>query len=47
VGIVACMGRRDVYRILMGKPDGKRPLGRLRHRQEHKIKTDLKYTGWE
>jgi hypothetical protein len=29
--------------ILMGKPEGKRPLGRPRHRQEHKIKTDLKY----
>jgi hypothetical protein len=31
-GHVARMGvRRDVYRVLVGKPDGKRPLGRPRH----------------
>jgi hypothetical protein len=30
-GNVACMGdRRDVYRILVGRPDGKRPIGRPR-----------------
>jgi hypothetical protein len=33
--------RRDVYRILMRKPGGKRPLGRLRHRWEDNIKNDL------
>ena len=33
VGHVACMGeRRGVYRVLVGKPEGKRPLGRPRHR---------------
>jgi len=33
--------RRGVYRILVGKPEGKRPLGRPRHRWEDNIKTDL------
>jgi len=37
-GHVARMGR-DVYRILVGKPEGKRPLGRLRRRWEN-IKVD-------
>ena len=42
VGRVACMGaRRDVYRILVGKPEGKRPLGRPSHRWEDNIKMDL------
>jgi hypothetical protein len=32
-GHVACMGdRRDEYRILMGRPEGKRPLGSFRRR---------------
>jgi hypothetical protein len=32
-GHVACMGeRKDVYRVLVGKAEGKRPLGRTRHR---------------
>jgi hypothetical protein len=33
--------RRDVYRVLVGKPKGKRPLGRPRHRWEDNIKMDL------
>jgi len=34
-GLVARMGeKRGVYRVLVGKPDGKRPLGRPRHRWE-------------
>jgi hypothetical protein len=33
--------RRDVYRILMGKPEGKRPLGRPRRSWEDNIKIDL------
>ena len=33
--------RRDVYRILVGKPEGKRPLGRPRHKWEDNIKMDL------
>jgi hypothetical protein len=31
---------RGVYRVLMGKPEGKRPLGRPRHRWEDNIKAD-------
>jgi hypothetical protein len=42
VGHVAHMGeRRDIYRVLVGKPEIKRPLGRPRHRWEN-IKMDLK-----
>jgi hypothetical protein len=33
--------RRGVYRVLVRKPEGKRPLGRLRRRWEDNIKTDL------
>jgi hypothetical protein len=36
------MGKgRDVYRILVGKPEGKRPLGRHRRRWEDNIKVDF------
>ena len=39
---MACMGeRRDVHRVLVGKPEGKRPLGRPRRRWEDNIKMDL------
>jgi len=42
VGHVARMGeRRVVYRVLVGKPEGKRPLGRRRRRWEDNIKMDL------
>jgi hypothetical protein len=45
---MACMGeKRNVYRVLMGKPERKRPLGRLRHRWEDGIRTDLREIGWE
>jgi len=41
-GHVACMGeRRGIYRVLVGKPEGKTPLGRPRHRWEDNIKMDL------
>jgi hypothetical protein len=33
--------RRGVYRVLMGKPEGKRPLGRVRRKLEDNIKMDL------
>jgi hypothetical protein len=33
--------KRNVYRLLVGKPEGKRPLGRLRHRWMDNIKIDL------
>jgi len=37
--------RRSVYRILVGKPEGKTPLGRPRRRREDNIKTDLQKVG--
>ena len=41
-----CMGeRRDVYRALVGQLEGKRPLGRPRHRWEGDIKMDLQEVG--
>jgi hypothetical protein len=33
---------RGVYRVLVGRPEGKRPLGRPRCRWEHNIKMDLR-----
>jgi hypothetical protein len=46
-GHVACMReKRNAYRILVGKPEGKRPLGRLRHRWEDNIEMDLREIGW-
>ena len=45
-GHVACMGEwRGVYRVLVGKPEGKRPLGRPRRRWEDNIKIDLQEVG--
>ena len=38
-------GKRSAYRVLMGKPDGKRPLGRQRRRWEDNIKMDLQEVG--
>jgi hypothetical protein len=37
--------RRVVHRVLVGKPEGKRPLGRLRRRWEENIKMDLQEEG--
>jgi hypothetical protein len=37
---------KNVYRILVGKPEGKRPLGRARHRWKGNMKVDLRYIGW-
>jgi hypothetical protein len=38
--------KRKVYRILVGKPEGKRPLGRPRHRWVDIIKMDFRELGW-
>jgi hypothetical protein len=46
-GHVARMGeRRSAYRIMVGKPEGKRPLRRPRRRWEDHIKMDLREIGW-
>ena len=46
-GHVAHMGEaRGMYRILVGKPEGKRALGRPRHRWEDNIKMDLQEVEW-
>jgi hypothetical protein len=37
--------KRNVYRLLVGKPEGKRPLGRPRRRWMDNIKTDLLQIG--
>jgi hypothetical protein len=37
---------RNVYRALMGKPEGKRPLGRPRRRWENGISMDIREIGW-
>jgi hypothetical protein len=45
-GHVARMGEdRGVHRVLVGKPEGKRPLGRPRHRSEDNIKMGLQEVG--
>ena len=45
-GHIVRMGeRRGVYRVLVGKREGKRPLGRLRHRWEDNIKMDVQEVG--
>ena len=36
---------RGVHRVLVGKPEGKRPLGRPRRRREDNIKMDLQVVG--
>jgi hypothetical protein len=49
-GHVARMGEKrniHVYRILVGKPEGKRPLGRPRRSWVDNIKIDLREIGWD
>jgi hypothetical protein len=42
-----CTGeKRNACRILVGKQEGKRPLGRRRRRWQDSIKIDLRETGW-
>ena len=36
---------RGVHKVLVGKPEGKRPFGRLKHRWEDDIKIDLQEVG--
>jgi hypothetical protein len=41
------MGETNSYRILVGKPEGKRLLGRRRRRWVDNIKIDLRERGWD
>ena len=44
---MARMGnRRGEYRVLAGKPEGRRPLGRTKHRWEDNTKKELRAVGW-
>jgi hypothetical protein len=46
-GHVARMGeKRNAYRLLVGKPEGKRPLGRLKCKWVDNIRMDLGEVGW-
>jgi hypothetical protein len=46
-GYVACMGQeRNVYKVLIGMPEGKRTLGRSRRRWKDRIRMDLREIGW-
>jgi len=38
--------RRDAYRVLVGKPEGKRQFGRLRLRWEDNIRINIQKVGW-
>jgi hypothetical protein len=44
--IVGVGEERGVHRVLVGKPEGKRPLGRPRRRWEDNIKMDSQEVGW-
>jgi hypothetical protein len=39
--------KRNAYRILVGKPEGKRPLGRTRRSLVYNIKIDAREIGWD
>jgi hypothetical protein len=47
-GHIARMGaKRNAYGILVGKPEGKRPLGRPRRKWVDNVKMDLRDIGWD
>jgi hypothetical protein len=39
--------KRNAYRIMVGNPEGKRPLGRSRRRWVDNIEMDLRELGWD
>jgi len=39
--------KRNTYRVLVGKPEGKRSLGKPRHTVEHRVKPKSKEREWE
>ena len=47
-GYVACVGEKiNAYRVLVGKHEDRRPVGRYNHRWDNSIKMDLKAIGWD
>jgi hypothetical protein len=44
---VSCIQKKNAFRVLVGKPDGKRPLGRPIRRWMDNIKMDLGEMGWD
>jgi hypothetical protein len=46
MGRVCSTQKRNKYRSLVGKPEGRRPLGRPRRRWEDSIRMDLREIGW-
>jgi hypothetical protein len=46
VGLFFMREERKVYKVVVGKPEGRRPLGRQKHRWEDEIRMDLKEIGW-
>jgi hypothetical protein len=38
---------RNTYNSMVGKPEGERPLGRLRHRREDNVRMDLRGIEWK
>jgi hypothetical protein len=46
-GYVVCVGKKNAYRVLVGKPEGGRSLAGPRHKWEDSIKMDFKETEWE
>jgi hypothetical protein len=45
-GHVARMGKSNAYTLLVGKPEGKRPLGRPRRKWMNNVRIDLREVGW-
>jgi hypothetical protein len=45
--ICISIAQRNAYRILVGNPEGKRPLGRPRCRWVDSLKMDLREIGWD
>jgi len=43
--VVCVWERRNAYNVLVGRPEGRRPLGKSRHRWEDNIKMELKEVG--
>jgi hypothetical protein len=43
---VASMGEENAYRVLVGKPEGKRPVGRPRRMREDYVRMALRHIRW-